>query len=483
MSHRPVPTHLADEHVHPPPPAYELVPPIMPSEVAAENRPALPLRARNVWLSEGTSPTAMDPDALVVKFQTIVRDGKEIIVGRLKVPTRLPAPLEHAFILRRYDTGAISVTTMYKAAFPSATAEDEEREMKWIKSSFDMSGMNGSRTCNAVKLAGNWAPLNLARHLAPAYKLEAWVEAMCTARPEVGVAYRKSQRSQRAAEEASKPNVAVANPPAVPVPAPVPTTVDPVASPASARMNGSAQLAPPIAVPAASAPASAPAPAFTRVPIASASAPGPGTPLRSAKRSRIAQSPAAGTSNTASASADHMDTDDAPVNPSQADHVTVTLQSTHQVHAPLHTSPSDLAAAAEAEIAASKADVLRLRQEALARSAAGESAADMGLVAPQPGISGGPGANLARAGTGGVRGVKRTTEDVSAEDDNVMIPAGAGSGAAVTTALRGSGEGRVIAGNRRIVNNEAAAQRQNRWGTVALVAGMAASYLASNFLF
>lgn len=33
------------------------------------------------------SPTAVDPDALVVKFQTIVRDGKEIIVGRLKVPT------------------------------------------------------------------------------------------------------------------------------------------------------------------------------------------------------------------------------------------------------------------------------------------------------------------------------------------------------------------------------------------------------------
>jgi hypothetical protein len=68
----------------------------------------------------------------------------------------LPAPLEHAFILRRYDTGAISVTTMYKAAFPSATQEDEDREMKWIKSSFDMSGMNGSRTCAAVKLAGNW---------------------------------------------------------------------------------------------------------------------------------------------------------------------------------------------------------------------------------------------------------------------------------------------------------------------------------------
>jgi hypothetical protein len=117
----------------------------------------------------------------VVKFQTIVRDGKEIIVGRLKVPTvspslidndlanssqLLPAPMEHAFILRRYDTGAISVTTMYKAAFPSATNDDEEREMKWIKSSFDMSGMNGSRTCNAVKLAGNWC---VQRHQRNAY--------------------------------------------------------------------------------------------------------------------------------------------------------------------------------------------------------------------------------------------------------------------------------------------------------------------------
>ncbi len=41
-------------------------------------------------------------------------------------------PHEHAFILRRYDTGAISVTTMYKAAFPDASPEEEEREMKWV---------------------------------------------------------------------------------------------------------------------------------------------------------------------------------------------------------------------------------------------------------------------------------------------------------------------------------------------------------------
>ena len=27
------------------------------------------------------------PDAKIVKFQTIVREGKEIVVGRIKVPT------------------------------------------------------------------------------------------------------------------------------------------------------------------------------------------------------------------------------------------------------------------------------------------------------------------------------------------------------------------------------------------------------------
>ena len=38
----------------------------------------------------------------------------------------------HAFILRRYDTNAISLTTMYKVAFPGATEEDERREMDWV---------------------------------------------------------------------------------------------------------------------------------------------------------------------------------------------------------------------------------------------------------------------------------------------------------------------------------------------------------------
>lgn len=82
-------------------------------------------------------------DAYAVKFQTIVREGREIVVGRIKVPTvgcsrvmakadRQPGAHTHAFILRRYDTNAISLTTMFKVAYPGATEEEETREMDWV---------------------------------------------------------------------------------------------------------------------------------------------------------------------------------------------------------------------------------------------------------------------------------------------------------------------------------------------------------------
>ncbi len=36
------------------------------------------------------------------------------------------------YILRRMDTGAISVTTMFRAAFPTASEEAAEAENNWI---------------------------------------------------------------------------------------------------------------------------------------------------------------------------------------------------------------------------------------------------------------------------------------------------------------------------------------------------------------
>lgn len=86
-------------------------------------------------ITKSQADFAVPEDTAIVKFQTIVREGKEIVVGRIKVPT--PGSSSHAFILRRYDTQAISLTTMYKVAFPEAPDEDEKREMDWVSLSGD----------------------------------------------------------------------------------------------------------------------------------------------------------------------------------------------------------------------------------------------------------------------------------------------------------------------------------------------------------
>ncbi|WWC69409.1 uncharacterized protein I206_103348 [Kwoniella pini CBS 10737] len=177
----------------PPPPysadnQYDLTP--LPH---TENRPRLPEEHRNPLL------TNLTDDIKIVKFQTIVRESKEIVVGRIKVPT--PGTASHAFILRRYDTNAISLTTMYKVAFPTATDEDEKREMDWVKSSFETRGTNGGRGSDVVRLAGQWVSRHLAIHLAPAYNLADLIAALARAVPDPNVAYRKSQRSQAASEE------------------------------------------------------------------------------------------------------------------------------------------------------------------------------------------------------------------------------------------------------------------------------------------
>ncbi|ORX39911.1 hypothetical protein BD324DRAFT_615485 [Kockovaella imperatae] len=187
---------VAFANSNPPPPypgsnQYDLTP-----TPYTQNRPRLPEERRNLHL------TALPEDAKIVKFQTIVREGKEIVVGRIKVPTT--GPNAHAFILRRYDTNAVSLTTMFKVAFPGATDEEERREMDWVRSSYDIRDTNGGRGCDAVRLAGQWVSRHLAIHLAPAYNISELVAALARAVPDPNVAYRKSQRSQAAAEEMSR---------------------------------------------------------------------------------------------------------------------------------------------------------------------------------------------------------------------------------------------------------------------------------------
>ncbi|KAG6330599.1 hypothetical protein ID866_8492, partial [Astraeus odoratus] len=114
-------------------------------------------------------------------------------VGRLKIPT----PTGHAFILRRYDTGAISLTTMFRAAFPTASEVDERKETQWAKEAYDLAGNNGSaREPHIVRLAGTWVSPEVAAvpAFAGCYNLVDVVDMVTKASPDPNTSYRRSTR-------------------------------------------------------------------------------------------------------------------------------------------------------------------------------------------------------------------------------------------------------------------------------------------------
>ncbi|RXK39502.1 hypothetical protein M231_03171 [Tremella mesenterica] len=189
------------------------------------NRPRLPEDKRNQFLVN------LPEDVTVVKFQTIVREGKEIVVGRIKVP--IAAANRHAFILRRYDTNAISLTTMFKVAFPGASEEDEKREMSWVESTYDTRNTNGGRGSSDVRLAGQWVSGHLAIHLAPAYGISNLVTALARAVPDPTVVYHKSRRSQAAAEHIARGKT----PPAAVTPTPIVPSMSSETTPAPKRVR------------------------------------------------------------------------------------------------------------------------------------------------------------------------------------------------------------------------------------------------------
>ncbi|KAG8763653.1 hypothetical protein FRC11_014630 [Ceratobasidium sp. 423] len=150
---------------------------------SAVPRPPLPSHAFNPLIAsmDKAEPTP-------VKFQVITREGQDIIVGRVKIPTPNG---NHAFILRRFDTGAISLSTMFRAAFPAAGDEAEKVDSNWVKTNFDLTGANGG---GKLRLAGTWVPPALAVHLASSYSLAQVIYPLAEAQPDATASYRKSSR-------------------------------------------------------------------------------------------------------------------------------------------------------------------------------------------------------------------------------------------------------------------------------------------------
>jgi len=171
-------------------------------------RPTLPIRHANPKFAEDIK---LPPE----RFQEILREGQTIIVGRLKIAT--PTHPGHAFILRRYDTGAISLTTMFKAAYPTAPEESEKAEAAWIRANYDISGANGATAPDGtpkLRLNGTWVPSSLAKQVAPAYGLESIILSLLDASPDPKQEYRKSTKnSPGTAPQLTVPDVATPSTP------------------------------------------------------------------------------------------------------------------------------------------------------------------------------------------------------------------------------------------------------------------------------
>lgn len=102
----------------------------------------------------------------------------------------------HAFILRRYDTGAVSATTMFRAAFPTSTDQEEKEELAWVKDSYDLAGNNGSsRDTSIARLAGVWVDPEVALTLGERYGLGRLVTGVVDATPSPTANYRRSGKS------------------------------------------------------------------------------------------------------------------------------------------------------------------------------------------------------------------------------------------------------------------------------------------------
>ncbi|KAJ7035008.1 hypothetical protein C8F04DRAFT_1099783 [Mycena alexandri] len=219
-------------------------------------RPPLPVRHQNSLLKD------LDTRSVVVKYQILNCQGTDILVGRLKVDT--PTPSGHAFILRRFDTGAVSLTTLFRAAFPTAPEDAEKREVQWVKDSYDLTGNNGSsKETNITRLAGTWVSPTVAVELGTAYSLGDLIHSIVDAKPDPAANYRRSGNKAKDSASAAPTSSASAAPSSV-------SRALPTSSPAHASPN-----------PAKRRKESSPAPA---------SAPAPVTPL-APRRSTRTKSP------------------------------------------------------------------------------------------------------------------------------------------------------------------------------------------------
>ncbi|KAG6816886.1 hypothetical protein H0H87_002006 [Tephrocybe sp. NHM501043] len=174
-------------------------------------------------------------------------------------------PTGHAFILRRFDTEAVSLTTMFRAAFPNAPEHDEKIELQWVKENYDLTKNNGGpHNTDVTRLAGTWVSPADAKSLGEAYGLGALIAAVVEATPDPSANYRRSQKSAKEApitvNSVSASNAAASLPTPSPTAQPGPTKRRKESSPAPQPTPASPPTSPLKALPRRSSRARSPVP-------------------------------------------------------------------------------------------------------------------------------------------------------------------------------------------------------------------------------
>lgn len=85
---------------------------------------------------------------------------------------------------------------MFRAAFPTASEQEEKRETAWVKENYDLSGNNGSsKEHDIVRLAGIWVSPEVAIELGDAYSLGNIIPVVAKAQPDPTANYRRSGKA------------------------------------------------------------------------------------------------------------------------------------------------------------------------------------------------------------------------------------------------------------------------------------------------
>ncbi|GAA5936290.1 uncharacterized protein JCM15063_002771 [Sporobolomyces koalae] len=140
-------------------------------------RPALPLKHINRLMNPVGGSDAAQKERKTYRVKTQILDlgddNGHIGIARVKVPVPKGVP---GHIIKRFDTDAVSASSMFRAAFPTASEQDEAIELRWITSGsrgkYGDTVKAGNELNESKKLSGTWIPAENALELAEEYSIQ-----------------------------------------------------------------------------------------------------------------------------------------------------------------------------------------------------------------------------------------------------------------------------------------------------------------------